>query len=127
MFVRRPLVGTPPLSVADDSLFVTIMWRVSVFVFSSIRYCPECCCDDVRKSRRRGFKEKVILPLFFLRPYRCVACYTRYIGLSFATRVKNETPGELIRGNPAALPKTQPYRPGPDVQRPRFADSRKAG
>jgi hypothetical protein len=55
--------------------------------YRSERVCPACGGSDVARSRRHGFLEAVLLPLFRLRPYRCRGCLTRYFGYAHATRV----------------------------------------
>ena len=40
--------------------------------------CPTCGSPNAYFSRRLSFTEKFILPLLFLRPYRCVNCFQRY-------------------------------------------------
>lgn len=61
-----------------------------MFLFSLKRYCPECYCGDIRKSRRRGIMEKCFLPFLLFRPYRCQNCRYRYLGLSFAGQILEE-------------------------------------
>ncbi|MGO9641541.1 MAG: hypothetical protein ACLP1Y_09590 [Candidatus Acidiferrales bacterium] len=39
------------------------------------------------RSRRRGLIEMLILPLFFLRPYRCRQCRARHLGFVLRPRV----------------------------------------
>lgn len=70
--------------------------------FSSIRYCPECHSLDVRKSSRRGVFESFILRLFLLRPYRCEICDSRYFGLFFAARTKEN--GEVSKRETLIVP-----------------------
>ena len=77
--------------------------RKFVFLFSLKRYCPECRGKDIRKSTRRGIHEKSILPLFLLRPFRCMACNSRYYGLFFAARTYAEIPKEPLPGSPTKL------------------------
>ena len=44
--------------------------------------CPRCKTSDVRPSRTRTFLERIILLLFFLRPFRCNECYRRFYGFA---------------------------------------------
>ena len=46
-------------------------------MFRSQYECPDCGGSDAYRSRRRSFLEKYILPLFLLRPVRCVNCFRR--------------------------------------------------
>jgi predicted metal-binding protein len=39
--------------------------------------CPSCDHHVAYCSRRRGFFEKYVLPVFLLRPYRCGGCFRR--------------------------------------------------
>ena len=52
------------------------------------RCCPSCGCKIVGRSRRQGLIEKIILPFFFIRPYRCEECKERYLGLVHRQREK---------------------------------------
>ena len=38
------------------------------------------------RSRRRGWVERVILPLLLLRPFRCRPCSERHYGFFFRSR-----------------------------------------
>ncbi len=49
-----------------------------------VRICPRCRSYDVHRSRRRGFVERILLPLILKRPYRCDGCNSRYFGYTFA-------------------------------------------
>ncbi len=40
--------------------------------------CPHCDGKLVRRSHRVGMLERIILRIFFLRPYRCRECYRRF-------------------------------------------------
>jgi hypothetical protein len=46
-------------------------------MFRSQYECPDCGGSDAYRSRRRSFFEKYALPLFLLRPARCVNCFRR--------------------------------------------------
>ena len=70
-----------------------------VLLFSEMRFCPECHSEDVRRSRRWGMLEKFVYPLFLMRPYRCQACNSRYIGLAYAGRIKKNGPAGSYLGN----------------------------
>jgi hypothetical protein len=56
-----------------------------MFNLSFKRYCPGCHSgEDIHRSKRRGILEKCVLPFFLARPFRCMSCGARYIGLFFA-------------------------------------------
>lgn len=59
-----------------------------------VRICPKCRSHDVHRSRRRGFVERVLLPLVLKRPYRCDGCNSRYYGYTFARRLPVPEPAE---------------------------------
>lgn len=40
--------------------------------------CPACGGHAVRRSRRNGLVERVLLRVVFIRPYRCVTCDKRF-------------------------------------------------
>jgi DNA-directed RNA polymerase subunit RPC12/RpoP len=40
--------------------------------------CPQCASQDTRRSERRGPFERVVLPLLYMRPYRCMDCDARF-------------------------------------------------
>ena len=42
------------------------------------RKCPECGSGDMRRSRRRGFWERVVLRMVGVKAYRCERCFYRY-------------------------------------------------
>ena len=39
--------------------------------------CRNCGSSDGRHSRPRSAIEKYVLPIFLLRPVRCMTCYSR--------------------------------------------------
>jgi hypothetical protein len=39
--------------------------------------CADCGGSDAYRSRRRTVLEKFVLPLFLLKPVRCVNCFRR--------------------------------------------------
>jgi len=43
-------------------------------------HCPVCQRANIRKSKRRGLLESVVLRLFRVRPYRCLTCDWRFLG-----------------------------------------------
>jgi hypothetical protein len=46
-------------------------------MFSSQYQCPDCGSTSAYRSRRRGFMEKFLLPIFLLQPVRCTQCFRR--------------------------------------------------
>ena len=42
------------------------------------RLCPSCGSRDVSRSHQHGLLERRILPVFRVRPYRCVECDNRF-------------------------------------------------
>jgi len=46
-------------------------------VFTPKYRCPDCGSQDGFRSRRRTLTERLILPLFLLRPVRCGECFRR--------------------------------------------------
>jgi predicted RNA-binding Zn-ribbon protein involved in translation (DUF1610 family) len=42
------------------------------------RKCPDCGSAELRRSRRHGMMERVILPFLGWSPYRCDECDTRF-------------------------------------------------
>jgi len=45
--------------------------------------CPNCDSARIHLSRRRGFLEKGILAMIFVRPFRCEKCDDRFFHWSF--------------------------------------------
>ena len=41
--------------------------------------CPKCSSRRIRRSKRKGFWERVILDRAGVRPYRCEACDERFL------------------------------------------------
>lgn len=73
------------------------------------RRCLYCNSTYVRRSRRRGALELLILPWFFLRPFRCRDCYRRSYLFLFAKRVhvdsRQDKGGEISMGLAASKPR----------------------
>ena len=40
--------------------------------------CPRCHSEQIHQSRRKGFIERGLLSLLFLRPFLCDMCYLRF-------------------------------------------------
>jgi hypothetical protein len=60
-------------------------------VWSHVRRCPYCGSNDVYRSSRRDIFEKVVLPLFLMRPFRCLKCEERHYNFVYSRRMKLET------------------------------------
>ena len=43
-----------------------------------IHRCPRCHGANVQRIARRGFYERLILPLMLRRAYRCLGCSERF-------------------------------------------------
>jgi len=41
--------------------------------------CSDCGSAEAYRSRRRGIYEKLVLPLFLMKPVRCARCFRRSI------------------------------------------------
>jgi hypothetical protein len=67
------------------------------------RCCPYCLSREIHRSRRQGISERCVFPLLLLRPFRCVNCNSRYVGLFFAARIKEEMSQGHLQGDPAKL------------------------
>lgn len=72
------------------------------------RRCPQCGSTSVARCRQRTVFEALILPLFLLRPFRCLDCYNRYYGYLFSKRVKTDA-GDS--GVPPSDRRVPPQRP----------------
>jgi hypothetical protein len=46
--------------------------------------CPLCLNNRIFRSRLRGFIERRILGMIFVRPFRCARCDHRFFRWSFA-------------------------------------------
>jgi hypothetical protein len=47
--------------------------------------CPNCDSARIHLSRRKGFLEKGILAMIFVRPFRCEVCDVRFFRWCFST------------------------------------------
>ena len=66
-------------------------------------FCPRCGSTNVRRSRRRGLLERVLLRLLGLRPYRCEDCDERFLhGYSKSADATTERSVLAKNANPAA-------------------------
>jgi hypothetical protein len=55
--------------------------------------CPQCGSPNLRKLRRETIWERCVMPVFHLRPYRCINCYGRFLAARSPTRRHNLTAG----------------------------------
>lgn len=46
------------------------------------RRCPHCGSKHLHRSRRRGLRERLVLPLVGVLPYRCEDCDRRFLSRS---------------------------------------------
>lgn len=63
-------------------------------------FCQDCGSEVGFRSRRRTLTERLILPLFLLKPVRCAECFRRDYRLIFTT----------ARERPADTPKMTPVK-----------------
>ena len=72
----------------------------SAFNISRTRQCPQCASYAVVATRKKADDfELFVLPLLFMRPYRCTRCGSRHYNLSWARRNFTATPpgGEQVQ------------------------------
>ena len=55
--------------------------------------CPNCESARIHLSRRKGFLEKGILAMIFIRPFRCEECDDRFFRWCFSTNF-NASPSD---------------------------------
>jgi hypothetical protein len=58
--------------------------------------CPQCRSGRIHRSRRKGFFERRILSLLFVRPFRCLSCDCRFFHWSFSP---NPNPSRTVPTN----------------------------
>lgn len=90
--------------------------------------CSSCGSRRVRRSRRRGFTEHVLLRLLWVRPFHCMDCYKRFY--SFSKRIEAQdrqsvatTPGPAPPA-PLAPPQEQPHSEESIPEKPTHAERR---
>jgi hypothetical protein len=94
--LRRLII--PRCSVAKNS--PDQVWFEKYFEF----HCDDCGSDVGFRSRRRGFSERYLLPVFLLQPVRCAECFRRDYRLLFVA-VKERLPEPIRKVNtPAPRP-----------------------
>jgi len=54
--------------------------------------CPICYSRDVRLSGRRNTRERLLSALFYIRPFRCRDCWSRFWKLESAQRRQGSAP-----------------------------------
>jgi predicted Zn-ribbon and HTH transcriptional regulator len=52
-----------------------------------MKHCPRCRSERIHLSRRRGFVERVLLAMVFVKPLRCERCDFRFFRVSFTANV----------------------------------------
>jgi len=52
------------------------------------RRCPYCGSHNVVRSSRYDIFEKMVLPIFLLRPFRCLKCEERHYDFVSSRRMK---------------------------------------
>ncbi len=75
------------------------LWFQKHFEF----HCDDCGSAIGFRSRRRGFSERWLLPIFLLQPVRCAECFRRDYRFLFVP-VKERLP-ELIKKVPTSAPR----------------------
>jgi transposase-like protein len=50
--------------------------------------CPRCRSGDIRRSRRRGLLEWLILRLLLVRPFRCAVCDRRFYAFTLRAALR---------------------------------------
>jgi|HubBroStandDraft_6_1064221.scaffolds.fasta_scaffold245818_3 predicted Zn-ribbon and HTH transcriptional regulator len=69
--------------------------------------CPECNGDHVHRSKPKGVLESYLLPILFIRPYRCDACDFRFFRFSsvvpWSRSQEYRARSEKIRSRPPHL------------------------
>src|SRR3979490_1969822 len=54
--------------------------------------CPDCGSSSVHRSRRKGFGEHILHTVFFISPFRCRACDSRYFRFRFGNHSAAKPP-----------------------------------
>jgi len=61
--------------------------------------CPVCESSAIRRSKRKGFVERIWFRLAFVWPYRCNDCDARFWGFQRSYRSSDAS---LVRGAPSS-------------------------
>jgi hypothetical protein len=59
-------------------------------------HCPMCRSRLIRRSKRRGLVEGAILPMVFVRPYRCRECGWRFFRCSIIRRLQSHRAAQQV-------------------------------
>lgn len=70
------------VSVAPSLMHPGTARHLSVAAGSRHRECPRCESRSVTRSRIRGVLGHAMKNLFGVRPYRCLDCWHRFMGVS---------------------------------------------
>ncbi len=64
-----------------------------------ISECPVCESSSVRRSRRKGFVERIWFRLAFVWPYRCKSCDSRFWGFHRSYPISHENSAFVLASN----------------------------
>jgi len=73
-------------------------WRFDMLTF----HCRDCRRNNAHRSRKRGVFERVLLPLFLLRPVRCEHCFRRQYA-TVVCRVPERLPHRARSQSPRSI------------------------
>jgi len=65
--------------------------------------CPCCQSEHIRRSRRKGIIERIILPMLFVRPFRCQRCDLRFFRWSIAVNPIPSSAATTMGSRPSQL------------------------
>jgi hypothetical protein len=65
--------------------------------------CPVCRSEHIRRSRRRGLLEFVLMAVVFFRPFLCLRCNHRFFRWSMRSNPRASPPLDSRRPEPAPL------------------------
>ena|SRR5262249_37744561 len=77
--VRAQLLHSTTLSTVPNKMHNWSPALEGCITMLRRKRCPLCKSLRVRQSRRSGILERLLLPLFRLRPYRCENCDARFL------------------------------------------------
>jgi hypothetical protein len=52
--------------------------RLRAILSLFVKTCPHCYSPDIRFSRRKTTRERILSALFYIRPFRCRNCWNRF-------------------------------------------------
>jgi PilZ domain len=52
--------------------------------------CPQCGSANLRKVCRKTIWERYVMPVFHLRPYRCINCYGRFLAAAHSPKRRHD-------------------------------------